>query len=92
MIKDIFLKTLSKRHMYHETKCVNISIFAIFWYKKTVLRRKRENEKIQFRMFQNFIKIRCGTRTKNLGFGLGFLENRIRNFGLGSPIEKTETE
>jgi hypothetical protein len=25
-------------------------------------------------------------------FGLGFLENRIRNFGLGSPIEKTETE
>ena len=27
-----------------------------------------------------------------IGFGLGFLENRIRNFGLGSPIEKTETE
>ncbi len=32
------------------------------WYKRTVLRKKRENEEIQFRMFQNFIKIRCGTR------------------------------
>jgi hypothetical protein len=28
----------------------------------------------------------------HLGFGLGFLENRNRNFGLGSPNEKTETE
>ncbi len=27
-----------------------------------------------------------------LGFGLGFLANRNRNFGLGSPNEKTETE
>jgi hypothetical protein len=33
-----------------------------------------------------------GTKETGLGFGLGFLENRIRNFGLGSPIEKTETE
>ncbi len=48
-----------------------------------------------FSLFQKRQASSCCAKYCNiniLGFGLGFLENRNRNFGLGSPNEKTETE